>query len=75
MTSWGLGALIAGIIWWILAYNMPISTVIDNKTVVNVFLIAARQSHLYIGWLLTLVGVIFTSLGIALTVYRKKRKA
>lgn len=75
MTSWGIGALIAGIIWWGVAYNMPTSILIDNKPVTNVFMIAARQSHLYIGWLLTLLGTIFTVLGIARTVYGKKKKA
>lgn len=75
MTSWGLGALVAGIIWWIVAYNMSISIVIDNKAVTNVFLIAARQSHLYIGWLLTLLGVVFTLVGIVRTVYCKKNKS
>jgi len=72
MTSWGVGALAAGIIWWIVAYNMSTSIAIDNKAVTNVFLIAARQSHLYIGWLLTLLGVVFTLVGIVRTVYRKK---
>lgn len=72
MTSWGVGALVAGIIWWIVAYNMSTSIAIDNKAVTNVFLIAARQSHLYIGWLLTLLGVVFTLVGIVRTVYRKK---
>ncbi|EJF31696.1 MULTISPECIES: hypothetical protein [Enterobacteriaceae] len=72
MTTWGLGALIAGFIWSIVAYNMSTCALIEQRCVENIFLIAARESHLRYGYLLMLVGIVFTVLGIIRSVYKRK---
>ncbi|MTD40478.1 hypothetical protein GIX45_18000 [Erwinia sp. CPCC 100877] len=64
MTSWGFGALIAGVIWLIVAYNMPICIELDQKCTANIFMIAARKQHLWYGAFMAFIGVIFTLVGI-----------
>jgi hypothetical protein len=72
MTTWGLGALIAGFIWSIVAYNMSTCVLIEQRRVENIFLIAARESHLRYGYLLMLLGIVFAALGIIRSVYKKR---
>lgn len=72
MTTWGLGALIAGFIWSLVAYNMSTCAMIEQRCVENIFLIAARESHLRYGYLLMLLGIVFTALGIIRSVYKRR---
>lgn len=72
MTTWGLGALIAGFIWSLVAYNMSTCAMIEQRCVENIFLIAARESHLRYGYLLMLPGIVFTALGIIRSVYKRR---
>lgn len=72
MTTWGLGALIAGVVWSIIAYNMSTCALIDQQCVDNIFLIAARENHISYGALLIFLGVVFTALGIIRSVYKKR---
>ncbi|ACX87899.1 hypothetical protein F6Q07_15285 [Pectobacterium parmentieri] len=74
MTNWGLGSLVAGIVWLIVSFNMSTSIVIDGKLVTNVFLIAARESQMNMGWLLVVVGGVFTFLGVARKRYTNKHR-